>query len=271
MPCAQFIPTLIQLMRTVSAEILPIYAAQDPIAFDVKADGSPLTCADMRAHELIHACLTELTPELPVLSEECCHVPFAVRKNWQRYWLVDPIDGTKEFLKKNGEFTINIALIDQHYPVLGIVALPTTQVIYYAAQGLGAWKLIDQITTPLCAQAYDQKNPLRVVASRSHGDPAIEQVKVFYPHIELIRCGSSLKFCLLAEGLADFYPRLGPTSEWDTAAAQCIVEQAGGVVTDLQGVRLRYNTKSDYLNPYFLAAADAQIAWQECFSHAPEN
>lgn len=264
----QFIPDLIELTKKVTAEILPIYTAQEETLLSLKTDGSPLTHADMRANQLIQAGLNTLAPDVPILSEESCDIPFATRQQWQRYWLVDPIDGTKEFLAKNGEFTINIALIEQHQPILGIVAVPTTQIIYYAAQGHGAWKLTGDIPKPLVATAYDATQTLRVVASRSHGAQAVEQLNRYYPNIELVRCGSSLKFCLLAEGLADFYPRLGLTSEWDTAAAQCILEQAGGVVVDLQGSPLRYNTKDSYLNPYFLAAADNSIAWQEFFVDA---
>jgi len=267
----QLIPDLLALAKKVTAAVLSIYNAQASASHDLKADGSPLTEADMRAHQLIHDCLRTLTPDVPILSEESCDVPFSIRKDWQRYWLVDPIDGTKEFLAKNGEFTINIALVDGHHPVLAIIAVPTTHTIYYATQGQGAWKLTGEICTALSVQPYDARQALRVVASRSHGAHAIERLNGHYADIELMRCGSSLKFCLLAEGLADFYPRLGPTSEWDTAAAQCILEQAGGVVIDLQGKRLGYNTKASYLNPYFLAAADKSIAWQEFFAHANQN
>lgn len=265
---AALIPELIRLTKQVAAEILPIYQAQDSALLSHKNDGSPLTQADLSAHQLIDAGLRRLTPDWPIISEESCAIPFAIRQQWQRYWLVDPIDGTKEFLAKNGDFTINIALIDQHQPILGVVAVPVNQTIYYALQGQGAWKMQEEIVQPLVAQPVNLQKKLRIVASRSHATEAVNRLINHYPDIELLRRGSSLKFCLLASGLADFYPRLGPTSEWDTAAGQCVLEQAGGMVVDLDGKPLRYNTQDAYLNPYFLAAADKTINWQEFFGDA---
>ena len=233
--------------------------------FDVarKADESPLTEADLASHRTIVEGLEALSPAFPVLSEESAdEVDFATRAGWGRYWLVDPLDGTKDFVKRNGEFTVNIALIDGGAPVLGVVAAPVTGVCYAAARGLGARRYDpDGAMSELRVRASAAK-PWRVAASRSHAD---ERTEAFIRNLgpsERVSIGSSLKFCLLAEGGIDVYPRFGPTSEWDTAAAQCVVEQAGGRVTDLGLDPLRYNTGESLLNPYFLAFGDPTVDWR---------
>ena len=247
-----------------SARILDIYAT----AFGVSAkdDDSPLTAADLAAHELIVAGLRALTPEIPVLSEESATVPFAERARWRRYWLVDPLDGTKEFVQRNGQFTVNIALIDQHEPVLGVVRVPVSGVCYFAARGYGAFREEPgQPPQPIHVQPLRPGAPVRVVGSKSHGGPGLQQfVAALGPH-ELVTIGSSLKLCQVAEGMADVYPRLGPTSEWDTAAAQAIVEVAGGqVVAADSGQPLRYNTGESLLNPHFIVHGDASYDWLGC-------
>jgi len=234
-------------------------------AFEVehKEDDSPLTAADRASHDIICAGLAELEPRLPVLSEESPARDLTDRRNWGRYWLVDPLDGTKEFVKRNGEFTVNIALIEDHRAVLGIVRAPALDLEYVGAITTGAWRRqgrggAEPITT---APAPAPAEPLRVVGSRSHPSGALAAyLEQLGPH-ELKPMGSSLKICLVADGQADVYPRLGPTSEWDTAAAQAVLESAGGSMISLDGRELRYNTKESLLNPHFLAVGDSGRDW----------
>ena len=238
--------------------ILSVY--RSPFEVERKADESPLTEADLAAHRTIVEGLRALSPAIPVLSEESAYVDFATRAGWSRYWLVDPLDGTKDFVKRNGEFTVNIALIDYHEPVLGVVAVPVTGVSYAAARGLGARRYDADGMSALRARA-PASPPWRVAASRSHADRRTEAFIRNLGPTERISIGSSLKFCLLAEGEIDLYPRFGPTCEWDTAAAQCVVEQAGGRVTDVGLEPLRYNTGESFLNPFFLAFGDPTVDW----------
>lgn len=247
-----------------SAQILRIYAT----AFGVttKDDDSPLTAADLAAHHVIVAGLQRLTPEIPVLSEESAGVPFAERSKWRRYWLVDPLDGTKEFVQRNGQFTVNIALIENHDPVLGVVRAPVTGLCYSAVRGYGAFREEPgQPSQPIAVQPLQSNAPVRVVGSRSHGGPGLQAFIARLGAHELVMIGSSLKFCQVAEGAADVYPRLGPTSEWDTAAAQAIVEAAGGrVVSAETGEPLRYNTRESLLNPHFIVYGDVSRDWLSC-------
>lgn len=224
-----------------------------------KEDKSPLTEADLASHRLIIEALATLTPDIPVLSEESAALPWEVRRTWRRYWLVDPLDGTKEFVKRNGEFTVNIALIEDHAPVLGVVYAPALNTLYWAAKGLGAWGQREKGEAyrlePLPYPAEDEV--WKIVGSRSHGSEAFETFIAQLDKVETVRVGSSLKLCLVAAGQAHLYPRFGPTSEWDTAAAQCIVEVAGGMVyTTETGAPLRYNRKASLLNPHFLVTAE---------------
>ena len=252
------------LAAEASARILEIYAT----AFDVTAkdDDSPLTAADLAAHHTIIAGLQRLTPDIPILSEESSAVPFADRSRWRRYWLVDPLDGTKEFIQRNGQFTVNIALIDNYEPVLGVVRVPVTGLCYFAARGYGAFRQEPrQPPQPIKVKPLQPDGPVRVVGSRSHGGPGLQRFVAALGAHELVTIGSSLKFCQVAEGVADVYPRLGPTSEWDTAAAQAIVEAAGGrVVSAETGEPLRYNTHDSLLNPYFIVYGDASRDWLAC-------
>lgn len=233
--------------------------------FDVtfKNDESPLTRADMASHDLILKGLKRLTPDLPVLSEESKTVPYDERKQWNKYWLVDPLDGTKEFLNHRDEFTINIALVEKGLPVLGVVHAPALQMTYYATKGGGAYKQI-RSEEPVSIKVSDYRSDkLRIVASRLHSG---EKLKDFLKRIPddyvCLSIGSSLKLCLVAEGSAHLYPRLGPTMEWDTAAAQCIVEEAGGSVTDLTGNALTYN-KPELLNPGFVVCGNPPYPWRK--------
>jgi 3'(2'), 5'-bisphosphate nucleotidase len=250
---------VIDLAAAASHRIMAVYAT----AFSVikKDDASPLTAADTASHDTISRGLRSLTPDIPVLSEESASVPFGERNGWPRFWLVDPLDGTKEFISRNGEFTVNIALIEDGQPILGVVHVPVTGVCYYAARGQGAFRQ-ERGTTGhrMAVQAVPREGSIRIVGSRSHGG---EKVMAFAERLgehTFVAVGSSLKFCLVAEGQADVYPRLGPTWEWDTAAAQCIVEEAGGRVVATDGRRLRYN-KESLLNPHFLVFGDASRDW----------
>ena len=239
--------------------IMEIYA--DP-AFSVtaKADASPLTAADLASEKVIQAGLAELDSGWPVLSEESAHADYRVRCQWTRFWLVDPLDGTKEFVKRNGEFTVNIALVENGKPVLGVVYAPVLDVCYYAAQGLGAFVQRGQSISSMSVKTHEPGSPIKVVASRSHSDERTAALLAQLGDYECISMGSSLKLCLVAEGAAHFYPRLGPTMEWDTAAAHAVVNAAGGVVQDRDGNELTYN-KADLHNPEFFvfSAMDQEL------------
>jgi 3'(2'), 5'-bisphosphate nucleotidase len=249
---------LAALARSAGAAILEVY--ESDFAVETKEDRSPLTEADRRSHAIIRDGLARLSPALPLLSEESTPEEPARRRTWTRYWLVDPLDGTKEFLKRNGEFTVNIALVDGHRAVLGVVLAPVLNRLYLGAVGYGAWRE-EQGRSEKIAVRPASASSLRVVGSRSHASGALAKyLEGLGPH-ELTPMGSSLKICLVAEGSADIYPRLGPTSEWDTAAAQAILESAGGRMIDLTGQPLRYNTKDDLLNPHFLAFGDDRRDW----------
>ena len=214
----------------------------------------------MASHRIIVAGLEALTPELPLISEESGLPAFDVRSQWRRYWLIDPLDGTREFVKKNGEFTVNIAFIVDHRPVLGVVHVPVRGTTYTGLAGVGAAVQSGGEPQPI-GVALESASPVRVVGSRSHRGSSLDQFLERLGDFEMHPTGSSLKFCLIAEGKADVYPRLGPTSEWDTAAAQAVVEQAGGQVLELDGQPLSYNNKPDILNPHFLVAGPMDHDW----------
>ena len=248
------------IARRAGREILEVYASGE-LAATTKADASPLTAADLRAQRLILDSLRELTPDVPVLSEEAVHTPYAQRSHWRRYWLVDPLDGTREFLARNGQFTVNIALIEGHAPALGVVHVPVTDMSYRGLPGVGAWRQRASAPSEEIHAAARASAPVRVVGSRSHrGDSLDAFLARLGPH-ELQPVGSSLKFCMVAEGAADVYPRLGPTSEWDTAAAHAVVTGAGGSVSRLDGEPLRYNTRAELLNPFFVAYGPRDRDW----------
>lgn len=248
------------LARRAGAAILEIYAGS--FAVETKSDDSPLTAADMASHRLIVQGLRELTPDIPVLSEESKSLDWSVRQTWERYWLVDPLDGTREFVKRNGEFTVNIALIDDHRSVLGVVLAPVSGELYVAALGQGAWLQAQTDDPWQRIRTRPLGQPPLVAGSRSHGgvQGGVLQQLVGSDY-QLVPLGSSLKFCLIARGAADVYLRLGLTSEWDTAAAQCVLDEAGGAVLDLAGQPFRYNRGESLLNPEFIAVGDGTIDW----------
>jgi 3'(2'), 5'-bisphosphate nucleotidase len=230
------------------------------VAATTKADHSPLTEADLASHRLICSRLQALTPALPVLSEESEAQDPSARARWSEFWLVDPLDGTKEFLKQSGEFTVNIALVRDGRPVLGVVYAPVLRRIYRGGDGLGAWRQeSDGAPVPVRARRAEGSR-LTIVASRDHAGPQVAELLARFPQARTSSMGSSLKFCLVAEGSADIYLRDLPTMEWDTGAAQCVVEAAGGAVRDLDGRPLQYN-KPDLRNPAFVVLGDPGFNW----------
>jgi 3'(2'), 5'-bisphosphate nucleotidase len=249
------IKKILEIAEEAGQATLKIYSREFTI--EEKEDRSPVTEADKKSNEIIINALSNLYPKIPFISEETKQTPFDKRKNWKYFWLIDPLDGTKEFIKKNGEFTINIALVEDQTPILGVIYVPVKDVFYYAQTGKGSFK-IDKGTSaiPIKGREQGSKDKLTVVGSRSHGGETlnsfIEEKKSEYKEVELISSGSSLKFCLVAEGKADIYPRTGPTYEWDTAAGHAIVLESGKSVYDFKtGEPLLYN-KEDLLNSWFI-------------------
>jgi 3'(2'), 5'-bisphosphate nucleotidase len=262
---ARLIDELVSLVERAGEEIMRIY--RSPFAVETKADDSPLTQADLASHRTLLAGLSSLAPALPVVSEESSPPPFAERRAWPRYWLVDPLDGTKEFVSRNGEFTVNVALIERGRPLLGVVGVPALgQVFVGSVPERCAERRARGSTTRLRCRPLDRSAPIVVVASRSHGGERLERyldrLAANVAGIERTSMGSSLKFCVLAEGRADLYPRLGPTSEWDVAAAHAVLEAAGGAVWTLDRKVLVYNSKESFLNPDFVAVADPDAPWR---------
>lgn len=247
---AALLPRVVPIAREAGEAIMRVYGEVNP-AVEYKRDNSPLTQADLASHLIIEAALGAIAPQWPVLSEESKEIPFEQRRSWKRFWLVDPLDGTKEFLRRNGEFTVNIALMQDGRPILGVVYAPAIDRMYYAANGAGAWRSEGDSAVAIRIGGASEDR-VRIVMSRSHasGEENLDRYTGGRP-CEFVTMGSSLKFCLVAEGAADVYPRTGPTMEWDTAAAQCVVEQAGGTVTDLDGHPMVYN-KPVLLNPGFV-------------------
>lgn len=226
-----------------------------------KQDKSPVTTADLAAHNYIAESLQKLTPELPLLSEESRQLEFAQRGDWNTYWLVDPLDGTREFIKNKPDFTVNIALIHMNVPVLGVIYLPIGDQLYFATEGSGSFKQHDN-QAPAAISVSQLSDSLRICGSSAHPGKSMQKFLHDIGEHELISRGSSIKSCLVAEGRADIYPRFGPTWEWDTAAAQCIVEQAGGKLVDFDLNTLQYN-KDSLLNPSFIAVGISNINWQK--------
>ncbi|WP_447830896.1 3'(2'),5'-bisphosphate nucleotidase CysQ [Aeromonas salmonicida] len=255
-----FFPAISELepiARAAGDIIMAIYS--QPFTVEYKGDESPLTAADKGAHEVIVQALAGLTPDIPVLSEESGPEVMGLRHGWSRYWLVDPLDGTKEFVSRNGEFTVNIALIEDGKPLWGLVYAPVLDRLWYGGKGMGAWRVADGKREAIQTLPHQEGSSWRVVGSRNHlSRETLDYLARFGDiergEIELVSMGSSLKFCIIAEGGAELYPRLAPTCEWDTAAAQAVLEGAGGSVTRLDGSPLAYN-KPDILNPWFVARA----------------
>ncbi len=233
------IQDIIAIAKEAGIKILDIYENEDfSKTIDFKADDSPLTIADKASHVIIAEALAKLTPEIPVLSEEGIITPYEERKNWTKFWCVDPLDGTKEFIKKNGQFTVNIALIENGYPTLGVIYTPVTDTTYYG-DNKGAFMIVGLDETPI---KINKKTDNRIaVKSASHSTEADDVLLAKYKANDAISVGSSLKFCMVASGKADIYYRHGPTMEWDTSAGQAVVESAGGTVSSLDGKRFSYN------------------------------
>ena len=235
------------------------YKSNNDIFF--KEDRSPLTEADLASNKFIIDSLSELNSSIPILSEESL-VDWDLRKNWSRYWLIDPLDGTKEFINKNGEFTVNIALIENNEPILGVIYAPALSVLYYASKNNGSYKLscdqtIDSLSdsTKILTNHKNSSDHFYVFKSRSHSNEEFENwIKNNVNNYELIQKGSSIKFCEMAEGKADLYPRCGPTSEWDIAAGHIILVEAGGEIKSIDDKKILYNNKESIINPHFIAS-----------------
>lgn len=256
----------LDIARDAGDAILAIY--ESGFNVEEKEDKSPLTDADLASHNLILQRLTELTPDIPILSEESAKLPFEERASWETYWLVDPLDGTREFVKRNGEFTVNIALIHKHQSIIGVINVPVLDVDYYAWQNGGCYKTEKKGEAKRISVKKLDGSSLTVAGSRSHGSEMMQQYMAKLgadnnEQLETLGMGSSLKFCLVAEGRADLYPRLGLTSEWDTAAAHCIVVEAGGYITKTDMTALEYNTKDSLLNPFFFVFGDNSRDWSQ--------
>ena len=243
-------------------EILKYYT--EDIHVTHKDDSSPLTKADLASNKIIMNALQQLDSTIPILSEESL-VEWKERKNWTKYWLVDPLDGTKEFIKQNGEFTVNIALIENNKPILGVIFAPAKSLLYFALQNNGSYKINTNVELANLDEAKkilvsNKSNIVRVIGSRSHSNSTFDNwVLEKYSKSEIVQVGSSLKFCLIAEGQADIYPRFGPTSEWDIAAGHMIVNEAGGKIRTFQNGSIKYNTKENILNPEFYAIGNITL------------
>lgn len=259
---SQLVLNVIDLAHHAGDAILEIYEGGFSVA--AKEDGSPLTLADQRSHNFIVGALQDVTPDIPILSEESAAVAHEERSKWERFWLVDPLDGTREFVKRNGEFTVNIALIEGRSPVLGVVYTPVKRICHYGVRGGGAYRL-DRNGKPVAIRVRDYAGGrATVVASRSHARGSLQQflgrLEAAEGAYDVASMGSALKICIIAEGQGDIYPRLGPTSEWDTAAGQCVLECAGGKLVNRDGAPFLYN-KELLLNPWFLAVGGGDYDW----------
>ena len=265
----EFAELIIDICEMAGAAILDVYTRDSGFEVGSKVDTSPVTEADLAANKIIVEQLRLLTGDIPILTEESSLLPYAERRLWQRYWIVDPLDGTKEFIRHNDQFTVNIALIENTRPVFGVVYVPVTKIAYLGVPGIGATKYENRkplaIMTRKLSERIAHQSPIDVLASNLHGSSAtkafVDTIEMHIAKTKLMTIGSSLKFCLLAEGMADVYPRLAPTAEWDTAAAQAVLEAAGGKVVTADMSVLAYNKKEDIINPYFVAIADPSYAW----------
>ncbi len=256
---ATLLSEVVLIARQAARIILEVYQLSDDYGTQYKTDQSPVTIADTKADQLICESLKQLTPTLPILSEEGEVAPFVERSQWDKYWLIDPLDGTKEFISGTDNFTVNIALMDKNVPILGVVAAPKLDRVYWAIKGGKAYCQQGSYEAQVI-RVSKPEDPLRIIVSRSHGSAAKLQnlLNLLGPH-EIITCGSTLKICLVASGKADLYPRFGQTSEWDLAAGQCILEAAGGQLVDLQLDPISYNSRDSLINPEFVALSYLDI------------
>ena len=252
---SELIEQLIEISKEAGKAILEVYNTN--FDYQIKEDLSPLTKADTISHNIICERLKVLTPDIPILSEENSDIPFNIRSLWKQYWLVDPLDGTKEFIKRNGEFTVNIALINNNEPVFGIIYIPVTNHLFWGSKVHGAYEIKNGMNQRKIH--VSTKNTKKVAASRSHSNTEINNFLEKLDTYTIVNMGSSLKFCLIANGEIDIYPRLGSTSEWDIAAGEVILRSAGGCIIDLEGKNILYN-KKNIINPSFIAASNLNIA-----------
>jgi 3'(2'), 5'-bisphosphate nucleotidase len=261
----QLLPGVIEVARAAGQLILDIYEEQQYEAF-TKQDATPVTSADLAAHKLINERLSELTPDIPVLSEEAADISLAQRSQWQCYWLVDPLDGTQEFIARSGDFATIIALVENNKPVMGVVYAPVSGVTYYACDGEGAWKIPQLGEQAVAIQSYqhnEASQSLSIAISRRQNINNITSCLSSAWNYELVPLGSAaLKACLVAEGAVDCYLRLGPTGEWDTAATECIVTEAGGSILSTRLEPLSYNQRETLENPNFIVIGDTRLPWQ---------
>lgn len=268
----QLLGKVVDVCIVAGEEILKVYNQSGDVSVELKSDDSPVTAADLAAHKVLVPVLKGLLPSVPLLSEEG-HLPeWSVRKGWETYWIIDPLDGTKEFINRNGEFTVNVALVHKGKPILGVVYVPVSGITYcglYSSSEKGAWKIMNgektRIESRSLASVSRGDTPFVLVASRRHGaeqvNALINRLEAQFGELQTSSMGSSLKLCLVAEGKADLYPRLALTSEWDTAAAQAVVEAAGGQVLTYNLEDMLYNTKDDILNPFFYVVGDPSHDW----------
>ncbi len=259
-----------EIAKQAGAEIMKIYS--EGFEIQEKNDHSPLTTADLASHTLIINKLTDLTPEIPILSEESASISFDERSSWESYWLIDPLDGTREFIKRNGEFTVNIALVTEHNSSLGVVHIPVQDITYFASRNHGACKQVGNgAAEKITVRNSTPDSKPTICGSRSHAGKSLQALQNEIGEFELISMGSSIKMCLVAEGVADIYPRFGPTSEWDTAAAHCVVNEAGGKIVNTDLETLPYNTKDSLLNPSFIAIGDMNQQWRDFLTNHLNN
>lgn len=266
---ARYLEQVVAIAKVAGKKILEHY---DPdIKVTSKADDTPLTEADLAANQIIIEQLQSLFPDLPILTEESCGIPFAERNEWSTYWLVDPLDGTREFINHNGEFSVNIALIDKGVSVLGVVHAPVLDITYSARRGCGAWKQTGEAEPESISVRTAPDKGVTVARSRAPLGGLLNRFLEKLGEYKVVSMGSALKSCLVAEGRADVYARLGPTGEWDTGAAQCIVEEAGGHITDTNMRELRYNTKDSLLNPHFFVFGAGNHRWSDYLDDSKEG
>jgi len=263
--CSHLIPDVIKISQSAGQLILNYYQSND-YEKHTKKDDTPVTSADLASHEFITEQLKKLTPDIPVLSEEDADISLSIRSKWSRYWLVDPLDGTQEFIAQSGDFATIIALIENNHPIMGVIYSPVSETVYYAYKGMGAWK-IPKASDPIPLSTHRHElsnNAISIAISRRQNTNSITNRLNTNWNYDLIPLGSAaLKACLVAEGAVDCYLRIGPTGEWDTAATQCIVEESGGAIMSTKLVPLSYNRRTILENPNFIVVGDPNLPWKD--------